>query len=244
MEEIRKYMSEEAVNEVIEVFDTAINAKFLAFLPVIISSTFLLLISIFEGMQNSSVLFGILFFICLSPLLIFGIGAFSAGNTLKSLLYSINFLFQTTVNISVAVYKDNKGINDEAFNAMKVGKYSFNNILLPVLKTVAKKRFLGGIILKLTEFILYRGIKTISKIFKNESCEDNNTKNEKDQKCELVVENDNEIKLTKGADKINSITTTSIKSVIILSRILSVVFALAGIVLTVILYVIHSFFKF
>ena len=242
MNEISKYMSDETVDEVIEKFETAVGIVFPAILPVVISGVVLLMLSIFEGIKNSSLIFGSLFFVCMIPFWILGVGAFSIGSALNKLIDSINFLLQTTVNISVTIYKDKKALGNGTVNTMTVCTYSFNNILLPILRTGVKRKFGGKIVLKLIESIMKRVLKPLSGIVENAVVFDNTFNGDAYQNDTSVIQKPE--LLIKGADRINTITKNAISGIRIVSISISVFFALAGILLTAILFAVHYFIKF
>lgn len=108
MEEIKNHLSEDTVKKVMEKFDDITKTLFSAIFPVAVSSALLLSFAIYSGLQNDSFLFGLLLFICLVPLFVLGVGTLSIGNALSRLIDSINFLFQTTAHIALAIYQDNK----------------------------------------------------------------------------------------------------------------------------------------
>lgn len=229
MEEIKKYMTNETINEVIEKFETAMDTGLIAILPVIISGGILLILSIIIGVVSSSVILGILFFVCSSPLFILAVGTYSIGNALKRLIDSINFLIQTTVNISIAVYKDNKELGNSSVKVIDISKYSFNNILLPVLKTAAKRKPFGKILLKVIESVLKRRIKPISNIIENEV------------NAEGIQTIEPKGLSKKGLGMINDISKMAIKSIVTISIFISAVFALIGITLTTIIFIVYFY---
>lgn len=226
MNEINKYLSKEKINEAIDAFQKAVNSRHSVMLSVIISSIILLLLSVLVCFK-STVTFGILLFFCLSPIFIISVGIFSSGNTLKRIFNSINTIFQTVLNISVAFYNDRKSQNN---NLADIMIYSFENILLPVLKTTVKKSARSRIIIYLIELVIKIGSKKITALFPKQNI--NGTTSDKNQ---------------LNFSALNETSATAAKamnSIVVISKVLGILFVIVGILLTAILFTVRAFVVF
>lgn len=237
MQDIHQYLSDEKVSEVMDAFEELLKPRRSAKLSICFSGAALTALAIFVCFQ-STCLFGILLFLCLSPIFIFAVGAFSIGSALKRMIHNIHTIFCATVNISMAVYNDQKAQNRDSVDIKQVMSYSFENIMLPVLRTVAKtvtkRKMRGRIILKCMEMILKAGAKDFYVILRDQIACNKNSDN---------TQPDSQVVSMGMADKVDKAALKAVNGVVVLSRVLGILFVMMGVVLTSVLLIVHAVVK-
>lgn len=234
MSDINKYLSDEKVNEVIDSFGKIIDSRNSAKLPVYISWAVLASIAAFVCLRDT-VLFGVLLFLCLSPIFIFAVGAFSICGTLKRMLNGVSMIFRTAAEVSLAVYNDRKAKNSGVADMKDTMIYSFNNILLPILGTAAKRKLSGKIILKAVEFVLKTGMKDFYKIIRAQVF---------GGEASDSAQADFSLSAIVTADGFDKTASKAVNKAVALFKTLGVLFLLTGILLTAVLLTVHAFVRF
>lgn len=233
MNDINMYLSDEKVNEVMDAFEEMLTPRHAAKLPICFSGAILVALAIFAGAQ-STCLFGILLFLCLSPIFIFAVGAFSIGNALKRMIGNIRTIFCAAANISIAIYNEQQTQSKEPADIKNVMIYSFKNILLPVLRTVAARKLRGRIILKFIEIILKAGSKDIYVSIRRQMAGNKNP--DRTLTDSRPVSMDMAHTFDKAASK-------AVGGIAVLSKVLGILFTITGVFLTAILMTVHTFVK-
>lgn len=228
MNEINKYLSEEKVSEVIDAFEKMLDLRYTTKIPVFVTAAALAGIAIYECVEGAW-LFGILLFVCLSPL-VFAVGAFSIGSTLKRMINGINLIFRTTVNVSVSVYNDRIAQNKSSADIKNILLYSFRDVLMPVLSAVTRRILRGRIILKFVELVLKIGAKDIHKVIRREG---NASSDNARARAALT-----------SMETVDKISCRAVSAASALSKTVGILFALGGGLLTAILFTVRHFVGF
>ena len=230
MQDIRHYLSDEKVSEVMDAFEGLLKPRHSAKLSICLSGAVLTALTVCVCFQ-STCLFGILLFFCLSPIFIFAVGAFRIGSALKRMIHQIHTIFCATIHISMAVYSDQKAQNKDSVDIMHTIIYSFENIMLPLRRTAAKRKIRGKMVLKCMEMILKVGSKDMYVINRNQLTCNQNTYN---------TQLDPQPSSMDMADKLDQAACKAVNGTVVLSRALGVLFVMMGVVLTAILLIIYT----
>lgn len=230
--DVDKYTNDESVDLFEKKLDSILSCGTTSVLPVVISGTAALLLSVGLSFQFDSALFGVLFFLFSIPVFLIGIGAVSVAKATENLLEGISFIMAFTSNITKDI---RNGIEEK-------GKFSTNPkdfsllmsyaIIFPIVKKIMRKKPLGDILYFVIEKIVNKGLSKIE-------IENNNTN---DNKIDLSNSN-NKNRLFTVSERVKNASKSALKSIIAILKIIGIAVIILGTILLLILFLIFYITK-
>jgi hypothetical protein len=230
-----KYTSGKVLDTLREHLEGVLSFGFTTVFPVILSGIIALGLSILFGFLYKSLVFGILFFVFTIPVFLIGIGALGLAKAVQDFAEGINFILCYAINVVKEIKQIYRMERQQDITTMEVTEIALKQVVLPVVKNIIARSFLGEIVYLLVRIITLNCMKAILKAFKDEFDGEDNV-NDMDGDL-LKVSN-------KTFQMVNNVTMKTVRGVVILLRVIGILSIIAGSFLIFLLFIVHWFAKF
>lgn len=234
--DVEKYASDEIVDEIQKNIEDMLSFGIKSLLPAIISGGLLLSASVYFGIRHQSILWGLLFLLCVLPIWL-GTWILSSIIAARSFISGMRFITNYSINVTRDIVATINVANQETVKFSEISFLVLYGIVLPIVKKILRNKFLSGIIYFFVEKLVSAGTCKISA--------------EEDKKADKVTEisgeelGSGESSGTKGngflrinkntSDRISKATNAVFTTLSILGMFLCGFLILTGVTLSVIL---------